>query len=99
MDNSLRVNPDELQRGAQRLSDVHNALRSALTKVRDAHDTLRGSWAGGAATTGNAMWTGLDSALSTHLEDLADNADKLCAAAGLYRGQDGESADAIGRQL
>jgi len=99
VDNSLRVSSEVLQHGAQRLDDVYEGLQSTLGKARDAQESLRGSWSGGAATTGNAMWADLHDALSNHLEALADNLSKLRIAAGLYRGQDGESAVDIEQQM
>jgi WXG100 family type VII secretion target len=96
---SLRVDPDTLEQAAGRLSDLHESMRAVLAKAHNAHLSLHGSWSGGAATTGSAMWTGVHDAFAKHLDELADNAVNLLSAAGAYRNRDDRSAATLDEQL
>lgn len=99
MDNTLRVDPAALTDGAQQLRDTQEALRSLLAAVHDAEDSLQSKWTGGSATRGNAMWSDLFDAFSIHIDRLADDAEGLLTAAGLYRDRDQQEQADIDRQM
>ncbi|OBB10293.1 hypothetical protein A5761_28290 [Mycolicibacterium setense] len=74
-------------------------MRSALDTLHAAQDRLRGTWTGQAADTADTRFSELLANLSRHLDDLAQDADQLRSAAGLYRTEDGESGAVIAEQM
>lgn len=99
MDNSLRVNPDVLVAGSQRLDDIGDEMRSVLHALREAQDRLRGTWTGQTADTADTRFSELLANFNKHLDDLAHDADQLRTAAGLYRTEDSESGAVIAEQM
>ena len=99
VDNSLRVDPAALTDGAQRFRDTHEALQSLLSTIHNAEDSLRSKWVGGSASRGATMWSNLYDVFSIHIDQLADDAESLQAAAGLYRDRDLQEQAQIDRQM
>lgn len=60
---------------------------------------MRSKWTGGSATRGNTMWSDLHDMFSTHIDRLAEDADSLQTAAGLYRDRDQQEQADIDRQM
>jgi WXG100 family type VII secretion target len=99
MDNSLRVNPEVLVAGSQRLHDIEDEMRSVLHSLHSAQDRLRATWTGQTADTADTRLSELLADVNRHLDDLAHDADQLRTAAGLYRTEDSESGAVIAEQM
>lgn len=99
MDNSLRVNPEVLVAGAQRLHDIRDEMRSVLHTLYVAQDRLRGTWSGQTADIADTRFSELLANFGKHLDVLAGEADDLRTAAELYATEDGESGAVIAEQM
>jgi hypothetical protein len=97
-DNTLRVDPDVLSDGARRLRSIEREPAGYF----DPGPHRSGAPAGTVVrrrSTGNQMWSGLYERFAHHLDALADNADNLHTAAGMYRNQDENLGAGIDQQM
>ncbi|MET7772988.1 WXG100 family type VII secretion target [Nocardia sp. NPDC005366] len=92
----LSVVPDEVVELGQHMSDLVQALKSALDIATREVDGLAGSWTGTAADTFGQGWSTVHEDGTRLLNSLADLASSLGVAAGSYQHQDGTSAVNLG---
>lgn len=78
------------------MSDLVQALKSALDIATREVDGLAGSWTGTAADTFGQGWSTVHEDGTRLLNSLADLASSLGVAAGSYQHQDGTSAVNLG---
>ncbi|WP_330257319.1 WXG100 family type VII secretion target [Nocardia sp. NBC_00565] len=92
----LSVVPDEVIELGQHMSDLVQALRSALDIATREVDGLAGSWTGTAADAFGEGWSTVHEGGTQLLNSLAALASSLGVAAGSYQQQDGASAANLG---
>ncbi|WP_181725312.1 WXG100 family type VII secretion target [Nocardia gipuzkoensis] len=92
----VSVVPDEVIELGQHMSNLVQALRSALDVATREVDGLAGSWTGTAADTFGEGWHAVHEGGTQLLDSLAALASSLGVVAGNYQQQDGASAANLG---